>query len=225
MRKEYFNSMTDERYLFMQDIKEKNRTKSGAYHKRSGAKSKYVGLPQDHMTAAELKRRNGPVKTYSINTCIRDWKTFKELPADLAREYMIRMRDVYSARATKVAESMGVNPITLRKHLLDLGISLGKGGRYNLSPAWPDFLDGKLDSKGAPLSPVIPEPETTVTVTAIEPITIDKPVLIAKPEVNPYRVTLSLLGTPAQLADLIAVLTDSTTEYNFEVTITGKGVA
>ena len=215
--------MTDERYLFMQDIKEKNRTKSGAYHKRSGAKSKYVGLPSDHMTKAEWKRRNSPVKTYNINTCIHDWNTFKELPADLKREYILRCRNTYGARLPVVAESLSVNPVTLRKNLIDSGISVGRGGTYTLKPEWQGFVADLLDSKGAPLNPDTTEPETAHE--SVLPVVINKPVLIAKPEVNPYKVIVSMLSTPAQLADIVAVLTDSDTTYNFELTITGKEVA
>lgn len=218
--------MTDERYLFMQDLKEKNSTKSGAYHKRSGKRSHYVGLPSDHLSPAELKRRNGPLKTYNINTCIRTFAEFKELPADLKKAYVLGCRNTYGARIPELAAAMGVHPTSVRKNLIDSGVSIGRGGRYKLdSEEWEDFVDGYLNLKReyiGPEPPVIPAPATEAKPTL--PIVIEEPVLIAKPPINPYRCTISLCGTPGQLADLIAVLTDRETVYDFSVTINGKEV-
>ena len=213
--------MTDERYVYMQDLKQKNATKSGAYHKRSGKRSHYVGLPSDHLSPAELKRRNGPLKTYNINTCIHDFAQFKELPADLKKAYVIGCRDTYGARIPELATVMDIHPTSVRKNLIDSGVSIGKGGRYKLDPKWNDFVNGYLNLKGeytGTIAPNTTEEEAKPTL----PIVIDKPELIAKPEVNPYKVTLSMCGTPSQLADLIAVLTDRDMAYDFSVTINGK---
>lgn len=77
--------MTDERYTFIEDVKEKKRTARGYYNKvRQGGRMK---LPSDYLTAKEKKTLNGEVKTYSMNEKI-PWKEFKFIPADIQKEYI-----------------------------------------------------------------------------------------------------------------------------------------
>lgn len=214
--------MTDERYVYQQDIREKKTIGRSAFAKRTGSKTRYVGLPSDHLTEAQKKRRNGPVRTYNINKCIHSWAVFKSMPSDLKATYMRNCLNTYGARAPQVAEVFEINPVTLRKHLIDSGIAIGgRGGRYTLSPDWDKFVAGELNIMGKPFLPDEPDKtEDKILEVSPAPVVLDKPALIAKPEINPYRVTLSLEGTPAQLADLIAVLTDSATAYDFKLTIT-----
>ena len=212
--------MTDERYVYMQDLKEKNSTKSGAYHKRSGKRSRYVGLPSDHLTAAQLKRRNGPVETVKLNTPMT-YKELKQLTPTLQFLYLDECVTRYKARRMDIVDMLGVSQSFFTKYVktlpgkLDFGV-VGKR-RRNPAPEWLAFISPKP-------APEIPTPavtdDTNVTPAPAIPVVIETPVLIAKPEVNPYRVTLEMNGTLTQLNDLIAVLTDRQTTYNFAVTIT-----
>lgn len=81
--------MTDERYTFVQDIREKKRTARGYYNKvRQGGRMK---LPSDYLTEKERKNLSGQVYTYSLADRLT-WEQFKGLPTDLQNEYIDKLR-------------------------------------------------------------------------------------------------------------------------------------
>ena len=159
--------MNEIEYMLRQDAREKKAAGRGIYHKRSGSKSTYVGLPSDHLTAAEKKRRNGPVSTYNINKRL-SFEEFKELPVDLASEYISRLQDTYNVGAERIADSMGVTGVSLTKYLDFRGIERKRfRGQHRLDPRWPFFYSDRCSSTGEYFpsaqeepkpAPVIPEP-------------------------------------------------------------------
>ena len=217
--------MTDERYVYHQDLKEKNSAKSGAYHKRSGRRTKYVSLPSDHLTPAQLKRRNGPVETIKLNQPMT-YTELKKLSPYNQFFYLDNLVTRYKARRKDIVAMLCISENCFAKLMKQLPGKLifghGSKGKKHPEPEWLAFIGAE---KTAPVSPDVLEVGEPISVKAedvepVFPITLDKPLLIAKPEVNPYRVTLEMNGTPAQLSDLLAVLTDSSTAYNFTVAIT-----
>lgn len=155
--------MNDIEYMLRQDQREKKSAGRGIYHKRNGSKTKYVGLPQDKMTHAEWKRRNGPVATYNISTRL-DWRTFKKLPADLKKTYIDALTDNYMASRKRIANSLGVTPQGLSAHLTRAGITVhfpfkGIDNDGVVSKYWPDFLDGRYTIWHQPLLTDTAEPE------------------------------------------------------------------
>lgn len=217
--------MTDERYVYIQDIREKKAIGRGAFAKKCGSKTGYVGLPSDHLTEAQKRRRNGPVQTYNINRIIRDWTTFKALPDDLKKEYMRGCRNNYGAKVAHVAEAMGVKPATLSNHLYTRSIYIGQLGRPKpLSPDWQKFVSGEMNLRGEYILPRVSDILDSTPEVSPDPVVLDAPAPAARPSVTPSRVNFSLEGTTAQLADLVALLTNSTSVYDFELTITAKTV-
>lgn len=79
--------MTDERYIYQQDIKEKKQAGRGAFHKKSGAKSKKCNFPSDYLTRKEKEKLNGECKTWSMNK-FYSWSEFKEMPDDIQLRYI-----------------------------------------------------------------------------------------------------------------------------------------
>lgn len=79
--------MTDERYVYQQDIKEKKQAGRGAFHKKSGAKSKKCNFPSDYLTRKEKEKLNGECKTWSMNK-FYSWSEFKEMPDDIQLRYI-----------------------------------------------------------------------------------------------------------------------------------------
>lgn len=55
------------------------------------------------MTNAEIQKMNGELISYNINEPM-DFKTFKKLPADAAREYIMHLHDVYGVGPKRLAE-------------------------------------------------------------------------------------------------------------------------
>lgn len=222
--------MTDEKYLYLQDIREKKAAGRGVFSKRTGSKTRYVGLPSDHLTAAEMKRRNSKVSSVKLNQPIT-YEELKELTPSLRFLYLDNLIHRYKARRIDLVAMLGISNPGFGKMMAKLpGKLIFHGAPHNPAPEWLAFINGEAEEimpedvralrnpEPAAEEPIAEEPTIGVT-----PLMLDSPVLVAKPEVNPYHVTLSLIGTPAQLADVIAMLTDKDTAYDFEVTISMKG--
>ena len=92
--------MTD----FDYDVMQKKRLARNQFH---NAKYKHGGchLPHEDLTPAQMKRRNGPMVTYSMNQPM-SWNDFKSMPHDLQQQYL----DGLHAR-------FGVGPSDIAKYL------------------------------------------------------------------------------------------------------------
>lgn len=224
--------MNEIEYMLRQDAREKKAAGRGIYHKRSGSKSTYVGLPSDHLTAAQRKRRNGPMFVFNINKRLT-YAEFKELPADLASEYLNRLRAMFNVRLPAVAQSMGTTTPALKAYLHKYGIAhdSSKAGPRKPDPRWEGFLTGKYNSAGtrtpapeveaSPIekpkpAPVIPEPSAP----APEP---------SAPEIKAKLGDIDLGGsaTPeailAALTAAFSVLTSPDQTYEFAIHLHAEG--
>lgn len=105
---------------FDYDVLQRKRSTYGARHKKNGSKSRKCTLPQDTMSAAELKRRNGEMSTFNLGKPMR-WAEFKTMPDDLKIEYITGLREKYNASEAKVAAMMGVSPSWLFREIKRIG--------------------------------------------------------------------------------------------------------
>jgi hypothetical protein len=243
--------MNEVEYLLMQDAREKKAAGRGIYHKRSGSKTHYVGLPSDKMTAAEWKRRNGPIMSYNITKAIRSYDEFKALPTDLASEYVTNLQRVYNISMKDLAFSLGVKPSTLAEHIRTKQIRhSSKPGSRNQAATWCEFVSGLRTSTGEwigeePAAPVVksllidkPMEESLPDPAPVETAAPDPaPVEETKPEpeakATPCKATATKLrfsagGTPEQLLDLImTALADMTKPdrwYELDFSLRENGV-
>lgn len=126
--------MTDEKYCFVSDVREKKRIASGAYHKRTHAgKGGAVKMPSDYMTAKERKAMNGEVKSYKLNEPLT-WGEFKAMPTDIQICYIKALREKFGVSDTQIGVMMGVSQNAIAKHVKKLGIGLGRDNK----PSWKD---------------------------------------------------------------------------------------
>lgn len=79
--------LSDEEYIYRQDIKEKKAAGRGIYSKKNGSKSKKCTLPSDYMTRKEKMAMNGEVMTYNPNAWYT-WEEFKKLPMEYQVKYV-----------------------------------------------------------------------------------------------------------------------------------------
>lgn len=79
--------LSDAEYILQQEIKEKKAAGRGAYHKKSGAKSKKCTLPSDHLTKKEREKLNGECVTYNLGKFMT-WEEFIQMPDDLQLKYV-----------------------------------------------------------------------------------------------------------------------------------------
>lgn len=80
--------MTDEKYLFVSDVKDKKRTARGSRNKSRGAAHRTVRMPSDYLTEKERKSLNGEVVSYNLKQPMK-WAAYKALPDDIQREYIL----------------------------------------------------------------------------------------------------------------------------------------
>ncbi len=155
--------MTDEKYTFISDVREKKRTAAGAFHKRTHCgKGGAVKFPSDYMTKKEINAMNGEVKSYKLNDPMT-WEEFKAMPDDIKIRYIKALRSKFNVSDTEIGRMLGCAQITISREVCRLGISEGRrGGRVKWDKdGWCAWCNGlKLEKTEAP---AVEEKEEAVT--------------------------------------------------------------
>lgn len=155
--------MTDEKYTFISDVREKKRTAAGAFHKRTHCgKGGAVKFPSDYMTKKEINAMNGEVKSYKLNDPMT-WAEFKAMPDDIKIRYIKALRSKFNVSDTEIGRMLGCAQITISREVCRLGISEGRrGGRVKWDKdGWCAWCNGlKLEKMEAP---AVEEKEEAVT--------------------------------------------------------------
>lgn len=129
--------MTD----FDYDVMQKKRIASGDRHRKRGSKSTYCGLPSDHMTQAQWKKRNGEVKTMNLNEPM-NWTAFKAMPQDLQVEYVQKLVDRFHCTMTDLSTMFGVQTMAISRRFKEIGVSgLFQRGKKMTSECHQAFKD------------------------------------------------------------------------------------
>lgn len=178
--------MTDEKYVYTQDVRDKKITARSARSKRThNGKGGAVRLPSDNITQKEWKAMNGPVESFPMNSPM-DWNKFKSLPDDLKAMYIKAIRNKYNAPDRYIADMLGIGISVMANEVKRLGIALGKTrcGRIKWDKegflAW---VHGVPLAKPAEESEDQPEAETE----SLEDIAPSDPVDVTEGEVIPAQ--------------------------------------
>lgn len=115
--------MTDEAYVFTDTARERKQMAIGSKHKKSGRVSHKVGLSQDHMSEAELKKKNGEVKAYNMFVPWT-WEEFKSAPADICQTYLDRLYECYHPNIAALSKMLGKSRETIRNQMRAKGVTL-----------------------------------------------------------------------------------------------------
>lgn len=132
---------------FDYDALQKKRIAAGDRHRKRGSKSHKCPLPQDHMTPAQLRRMNGPVKTYNLNQPMR-WTEFTSMPEDLQKQYLTGLIETHRATNRMLGAMMGVSAPTVSQRQNHLGIPPVRTRRTTVvtraerDRAWEAFCTG-----------------------------------------------------------------------------------
>lgn|GEM_PF-3663197 len=97
--------MEDEKYVFIEDIKNRKDIARSARKKKNGAKSKKVTFPSDYLTKKEREKMNGECKTWNLNE-FYTWAEFKKMPADIAAAYISTLNQKYKVSMMNIAEKL-----------------------------------------------------------------------------------------------------------------------
>lgn len=200
--------MTNERYTFVSDLKDKKAAARGAYAKKGGSKSKRCSLPSDHLTPAELKRRNSPVSTVKLNTPI-DYTEFRKLTPSLQYFYLDHLIAHYGARRCDIKAMLGCSDGTMVKILNSLPGKLIFNGRpKHPSEAWTEFINGQAPDP-IPDQPVPPAPEPEA-----KPQEEKKEIVLAPPVLSG---SITMVATLPDLGAQLLKLINGDTAYQFTV--------
>lgn len=97
--------MSNEEYIYRQDIKEKKAAGRGAFHKKGGSKSKKCNFPSDYMTRKEKQALNGEVMSYNPNK-FYSYAEFKQLPMEYQVKYVNSLMDKYQIGLSNVSTTL-----------------------------------------------------------------------------------------------------------------------
>lgn len=138
---------------FDYDARQKKRVAASARRRKSGSRSRYVGLPSDHLTQKELRAMSGEVQTYNMNAPVR-WSAFLSWPHDLQQEYVSKLQAEYGATGEMLAECFDTSRAIVIRGLKEAGIQLISQPRHlskkdvlERTQRWHGFLYG---DHGAP---------------------------------------------------------------------------
>lgn len=132
--------MTDERYVYTQDQKDRKRTAGGARAKKGGSRSKRCPMPSDTLTKAQREKLNGPVEQISLNKPLT-YAELKELRPTLRHLYLDHLVNYHNARRVDLQQMLGCSNRTLELLINGLpGKLVFKGRRRSPAPEWLAFL-------------------------------------------------------------------------------------
>lgn len=100
-----------------------------------------IRLPSDKLTPGQLKERNGKMMGYNLGQPMK-WQVLLDMPADLRREYLEKLRDEYQANQVMVADMLGISVHTLRRRCKEWGVKFHPtGGHVNTGALdrWAEF--------------------------------------------------------------------------------------
>lgn len=136
--------MTDEKYTFVEDLREKKKTATGAHHKRTHCgKGGAVKFPSDFMTKKEIMAMNGEVKAYKLNDPMT-WAEFKKMPDDIRITYIKALREKFNVSDQKIAQMFGVDQKSVSIENRRLGIPSPVRGRrvWGKEGDWYAWVNG-----------------------------------------------------------------------------------
>ena len=184
---------------FDYDVKEKKRIARGAFAKKGGSRSKRCTLPGDYLSAAEKRKLSTTLVSANLKSPM-DWKTFKNLPTEIKREYLEWLVSTYGARQGWVAKDLfGISKEAFRQyvnaHEPTLAGVFPLSGRFKAEQRekWLAFVEGREQVEEAPepeTEPVIteePEPEPEP-----EPVQATPPMEF--PSLKPQHITATYTG-------------------------------
>jgi hypothetical protein len=101
--------MTNEKYEFFEDCKEKAITARSARNRRArNGSGGGVKLPSDYLSEKQLNSLNGECKTYHLGAPM-SWNEFSEMPNDLKAMYIKSLRKKFNVPDEELATVMGID--------------------------------------------------------------------------------------------------------------------
>lgn len=207
---------------FDYDAYQKKRVAASARRRKSRSRSRYVGLPSDHLTQKELRAMSGEVQSYNMNAPVR-WSAFLSWPHDLQQEYVSKLQADYGATGEMLAECFATSRAIVIRGLKEAGIQLVSQPRHRSkkdvverTQRWHGFLYG---DRSAPCEET---PETEEPLGGASTGTEDPSPEPSSPSLLPLtEVSYTLEGIDAQsLTTLLSALPLPQSPFTVKLTVT-----
>ena len=231
---------------FDYDALQKKRIAAGARRMKRGSRSKRCSLPSDHLTPAQLKRRNGPVSTYKLDEPMR-WDDFKSMPVDLQKQYLTYLVETYGATNEMLGDMFYVHPTHVGAVKKALGVisnnprHLSKEKKTIRDQMWAAFCNGVVGG-GDAVKETPKEHEKVETLPVRCPDELEEAALTpadteAPDEAEPVIVKIPMLDmtelsgtfngwfTPEAFLGWIAKLPIPEADVKIQVSVTKRGEA
>lgn len=201
--------MTDEKFCFVSDLREKKKTATGAHHKRTHCgKGGAVKFPSDYLTKKELKNMSGEVQAYRLNEPMK-FDEFTAMPDDIQVSYVKLLREKFNVPDRSIGEMMGADRNKTFRYFKKIGLC-GNGHRGRPiwdKEAWLAFVHGvPAENK----TTVRLEEQEIAPITHVEvntlPVQGENPVQGEKQKAVPHSGTLSFAGRVEDVLNTVAVL-------------------
>lgn len=209
--------MTDEKYSYIQDVRDKKITARSARHKRThNGKGGSVKLPSDYMTQKEIKAMSGEVKSYRLNKPMT-WQEFKAMPNDVQYGYIKLLKSKYSVPNTSIEKMFGLGNGSLASHMKSIGYAVTSlaHGKFD-KEGWIAFVNGVPTQKEEPAVEAVEEAKACRWVGVD-----DNFITQITQTVRPIRGTLDYEGT---VEDIFFALNKIVGNGNVRMTISWEAV-
>ena len=198
--------MTDERFVYNADLRDRKRAAQGARAKKGGSRSKSCTLPSDALSASQKRKLNGSVESISLNSPM-SWARLRELTPTLQFLYLDHLVNEHKARRVDLCAMLGVATCTFWKLQQKLpGKLIFKGQAKKPAPEWSAFMD-----EGYQDTPTAPPTASRKPNTAQEPSSA-----VSTPSVLAGSVTVRCTASHV-LDALLRLIDDPEREYTFTV--------
>ncbi len=218
--------MTDAAYTYYQTEKERRASRTGAFHKKNGSRSKKCTLPSDRLTAKQRKELNGKVETYNLGKPM-SWIEFLQMPHYLQETYLNNLIEQYGARRKDVLMTFDVSQSTfgkfLREKFPDKHFWDNKPSSHKPSQKWLDFMGWTDEDLPQEDDNVQPEPSESVkqakeTEVIVEPAEEKKEVSL-----DVISGTLKYVGDPYAAFTKALLAFDTSKDYDIYISFRQVG--
>lgn len=132
--------MTDERFVYNADLRDRKRTASGARAKKGGSKSRRCSLPSDTLTKAQKRALNSSVESIKLNQPM-SWARLRELTPSLQYLYLDHLVNDHKARRVDLVSMLGIAACTFQRLVGTLPGRISFHGRpRKQAPEWERFM-------------------------------------------------------------------------------------
>ena len=140
--------MNDIEYLYNTDVREKKNIARSSRQRVCGSKTRYVSLPSDRLTPAQLRKRCGDTVTYNLSAPMT-WSNYKKLPEDLKKEYITNPASKYEGTQKDIAEMLGISRTTMCRVAQNVlgSTNLFPASKKAKSPKWLEFIGSNAESE------------------------------------------------------------------------------